>query len=165
MFDVEDLLKNSIMFNCNLVFREVLRDLEAIGWNVNAPDLTKLAMKSNNLEALKYFLENYDVDPAEIREDSPAIGIRQFLEQSLTQANSKLIQISKKYPIYNEKTEKQYEFGSLKSATSIYVKEEILTHVLQPFCCLISQRGTGIYRIADIVLEDLAPVCNRHPNR
>ena len=109
------------------------------------------AYKSNAAWAIdqmriKYGKEKVD-DTISIQWESPYVLMREATGQSSNREESFLTKLTKRYPVFNEKTEEKFEQKPIYKLT-LSVEKDILIHAKEQFCSLMPGNGqTSVFNI------------------
>ena len=134
-FNTEELQRLSIAFHKLELFRKIHTTSEDwIPWLL-------LAIKANNLQWVEYIRAERGHQlivsiAAQLAFQTPFIDMRIEIGLPRDQRESYLINITRKYPVYNEESEEKMKFTELTEPSKVSVKDDILVHLRDQFCCL-----------------------------
>ena len=155
-FSCDKVLYYSVALKCQTLFEKTI---ESPNRTVDLETMVEWAIKSNNIETIKYCTDKFGKQSVQhaldlMNLDIPFLNMRDYLRISCTQEESFLTCLTKRYPLFNENTEEKFQFRKLKDASKVSVKEDILIHVKDLFCPLVSAGPKHSFRISELGLRD-----------
>ena len=136
-----------------LLKRAIERDNGQLDWL----QLIKQAIAANRRECLrilKTFVGSEVFANIVTSTPNPPTSIKMQQEIGLTtqQKQSFLPQMAKEYPDFSKDTKDKFLFGELIEQGRVNIKEDILRHVRDPFCCLPLDKK--VVKVEDLQLVD-----------
>ena len=149
-FGLKDVIDAAILCRNQDLFEKSLEAFQPIS------SVVESAYKSNAVWALDQMRTKYGRQQVDqfisFKWKSPYSLIREATEQSCTREESFLTKLTKKYPVYNERTEEKPIY-QLPNSRKVSVENDILVHAKEPFCSL-RNGPTSIFKIANMKLQD-----------
>lgn len=152
VFGCQEVLRISTILDCFEIFQRVVNKVKSpIDW-VGCLDI---ALRANSLQIAQFSkseLERGNSSGPLEGIETPSLLIadktakKRKRETTDERKESFLTALSKKYPIFNEDTEEKAIFvqgESSKASSMISIEEDILSHVCDPFCPLLSTSAEG----------------------
>ena len=151
-FGDADFTDTHIANNKQDLFESRLEGSEPESWVVESAYKSNAAWAIDQMR-IKYGKKKVD-DTISSQWESPYVLMREATGQSSNREESFLTKLTKRYPVFNEKTEEKPIYQLPKSKT-LSVEKDILVHAKEQFCSLKPGNGqTSVFNIGDMNFQE-----------